>query len=271
MKHVFSNSKALILAGLSVIVITAAAWQTDDKNKKDSTANRQQTGDTIVPKQFNYNKNELKLKDLDMAMKQLELSLKSLNVNLQGMDTFISKSVNEALSQVNFEEINKQVQAELKNIDFEKINREVQEELKKVDFNKIKIEINKSLKEAQEEIKNIDMTKMQNDMKELQLKINSGEFKQQVDEAMKDAKKEIEKVKQELQDLKDFINALQKDGLIDKSKGFTIEWTKDGNLIINGKTQPKEISDRYSRYYKKDGYKIKMNAGDDDVLDIESL
>jgi len=54
-----------------------------------------------------------------------------------------------------------------------------------------------------------------------------------------------------LRDLKDFTDALQQDGLIAKKKGYTIEWTKDGDLIINGKTQPKEISDRYSRFYKK--------------------
>src|SRR6185295_5143489 len=101
-------------------------------------------------------------------------------------------------------------------------------------------------------------------------KLNGSQFKQEIENAMKDARNEMEKAKRELQDLKDFTGALEKDGLIDKKKGYTIEWTKDGNLIINGKTQPKEISDKYSRYYKKDGYKIKMRPDEDD-LEVDDL
>ena len=93
------------------------------------------------------------------------------------------------------------------------------------------------------------MQKLQNEMKEMQLKLNSSQFKQEIEHAVQGAKKEIEKAKQELQDMKDFTNALVKDGLIDRKKGYTIEWTKDGDLIINGRTQPKEIADKYSRYY----------------------
>ncbi|QEC67421.1 hypothetical protein FRZ67_08970 [Panacibacter ginsenosidivorans] len=263
MRNVFKNPKGLILAGLSVIVITAAAWQTDDKDKKNDSTRRQSTGDTIVPKQRNNDKNEFRMKQLDEAMKELDLHLKDLDIE-------ISKNVKEALAQVDFEKISKDVQAQLKQVDFDKINKEVQEELKKVDFNKINIEVQQSLKEAQEEIKKVDMQKLQNEMKEMQLKLNSTQFKQQIENAMQGAKKEIEKAKQELQDLKDFTNALEKDGLIDKKKGYTVEWTKDGDLIINGKTQPKDIADKYSRYYKKDGYKIKIRP-DDDHLEIDDL
>lgn len=269
MSNVSKSTQGLILAGLFVVVITAVAWQTDDKDKKDDSTSRQYTGDTSVPKQRNYDKNEFRMKELDQAMKQLDIEMKKLDLHMKDLDIEISKNVNEALAEIDFEKIGKEVEAELKKIDVEKINKEVQEELKKIDLNKISIEVNQSLKEAQEEIKNVDMQKLQNEMKELQLKLNSKEFKAEIEEAMQDAKQEIEKAKQELRDLKDFTDALQKDGLIDKKKGYTIEWTKDGDLIINGKTQPKSISDKYSRYYKKDGYKIKMRP--DDELEVDDF
>ena len=72
---------------------------------------------------------------------------------------------------------------------------------------------------------------------------------------MAKAQEGINKAKEKLQQMKDFTDALAADGLIDKKKGYTIEW-KDGNLYIDGKEQPKNISDKY-RKYEEEG-KIKM-------------
>ena len=56
--------------------------------------------------------------------------------------------------------------------------------------------------------------------------------------------------------LKEFTDALAADGLIDKKKGYTIEW-KNGDLYINDKVQPKSVSDKYRKYEDFKG-KIKM-------------
>jgi len=64
----------------------------------------------------------------------------------------------------------------------------------------------------------------------------------------------------ELQQLKEFTEELHEAGLIDKKKGCIIEWKKEGHLYINNKKQQSEISDKYSRYYNKDGYVIKLNC-----------
>ena len=65
----------------------------------------------------------------------------------------------------------------------------------------------------------------------------------------------------EIQDiLKEFTEELHEAGLIDKKKGCIIEWKKEGHLYINNKKQQSEISDKYSRYYNKDGYVIKLNC-----------
>ena len=157
--------------------------------------------------------------------------------------------------------ISKQVQEALANIDMEKINKEVQENLKNVDLNKIKVEVDKSLEDAKEQMKKVDMDKLKIQMKELQNKFNSEEFKKEIDGAMKGAKENIEKAKKDLQDLKDFTDQLQKDGLIDKEKGYSIEWKNGGQLYINGKKQPKEISDKYKKYYNCKHYKYILKGG----------
>lgn len=269
MSNVFKRAKSLLLVGLPVVIITAVAWQVDDKDKKDSSALKQQAGDTTVPKQHNYNKNEFRLKELDEAMRQLDIEMNNLDIRMNGLDTEISKTIHEALVEIDLEKIGAEVESALKEVNIEKKVKEAQEELQKIDLNKINKEIQSSLKDAQEEIKKIDMQKLQTEMKELQLKLNSSAFRNEIENAVKNAQKEIEKAQQELKDLKDFTDALQKDGLVDKKKGYTVEWTKDGDLIINGKTQPKEISDKYSRYYKKDGYKIKIRP--DDGLKVDDL
>jgi len=261
MRNVLKYPKSLLLAGFFVVAITAVAWQTDNKGKKNDTSGKQSAGDTTAPRQ--HDTDEFKLKELDEVMRNLDLQMKNINIDMKSLNVEISKEVNEVLANVDFEQIGKEVQNELKNIDFEKINKEMQDELKKVDLNKINQEVNQSLKEVQEEIKKIDIEKLQTEMKQMQLKLNNTDLKKEINDAMQNAQKEIDKAHQELKDLKDFTDLLQKDGLIDKKKGYTIEWKKDGDLIINGKIQPKEISDKYSRFYKKEGYKIKINPDDD--------
>ena len=264
MSNVFKSSKGLMLAGLCIIIIiTAAAWQTGDKDKGDSSANTQSKGDTTEPRKRNYDKDEFRMKDLDEAMQKLDEAMKDLDLHLKDIDVNISKEINEALAKIDFDKIGKDVEAELKNVDFDKINEQLKEELKNIDLDKIKIEVNNSLKDAQEEIKKIDMDKIKNEIQEMQLKINSDELKQEIDDAMKGAKKEIEKATESLRQLKEFTDELQKDGLIDKKKGYTIEWKNDGELYINGQKQSKDLTDKYKKYYKKDGYKIVINANED--------
>ena len=86
-------------------------------------------------------------------------------------------------------------------------------------------------------------------------------MEKQVEESMKDARIQMEKAKKQLQELKEFTDALQKDGLIDKDKRFSIEWKNGGDLYINGTKQSKEISEKYRKYYKEDGYEFNFSDG----------
>jgi translation initiation factor 2 beta subunit (eIF-2beta)/eIF-5 len=73
---------------------------------------------------------------------------------------------------------------------------------------------------------------------------------------------EIQKAKKEMQDFKAFEEGLEKDGLINKKEGYTIEH-KDGQLIINGKIQSQEIYDKY-RSFLDNHKKFKLENDEND-------
>jgi len=253
MKNVFKSQKNIIMvAAVLGITVFVTAWQTDNKKKSDTTG-KYTTGDTTEPKQHHYDKDEFRMKDLDDAMKELDIEMRKLTSDLKDLSIDISKEVTDAISK----------------IDFDDIDRNIKDAIKEIDLDKIKIDVNKSINEVQEQIQKIDMDKIKIEMRDLQNKLNSDVIKKQIDEAMKNAKEGIEKAKGELKQLKEFTDELQKDGLIDKKKHYSIEWKNGGELYINGKKQPKEISGKYKRFYKKDGFKIEMN--NDDHRDVESL
>ncbi len=283
MKNAFKPKKYLVLAGLFVITVTSVAWQNDNKNKADTTTSNYTTRDTSEPKQRNNDQDEFRMNELEDAMKKLDVEIQKLDLQMKGIEVQISKQLKEAISKIDVEKMGKDIeeqmkkvdadniktdvnnsireaQEELKKIDYEKMREDIEEQMKKIDVDKIKTDVNKSIQQAHDQLKQIDMQQLHNEMLELQQNFNSDKFKKQIEDAMKDAKQSMEKAKRELQDIKEFTDQLEKDGLIDKKKGYTIEWKKEGDLYINGKKQPREVSDKYSRYYKKDGYKIEMSG-----------
>jgi len=227
-------------------VLIICAWQNPSAKKFMSQFKNVNQTDTF-PKD-NYNDKSFNSEDFDKAMKELDESMANLDIAFKNLNVNIDKEVKASIDKINFDEIAKETEASIKAIDWENIQKEV----------------NVSMQKAQEEIAKIDFTKMQNEMKTLQEKLQSEEFKsqfnseklqKQINDAMSNAKESIEKAKEKLQHMKDFTDALAADGLIDKKKGFTLEW-KSSSLFINGKEQSKEISDKYRKY--EDVGKIKI-------------
>ena len=238
----------LTFSVLPIGVLLISAWQKPKNNYADKGVIQINQTDT-TPKN-NYKEGDLDMQDFDKAMKELNNNMATLSEQMKNLNVNIDKQIQESLSKINFEEIEKQTEASLKQIDWTKMQQQ----------------INNSVQEAQKQIAQIDFTKMQNQMKDLQEKFNSEEFKsqfdseklhKQIDDAMSKAKEGMEKAKEELQRMKDFTNELAADGLIDKKKGYTIQW-KNGSLYINGDEQPKNISDKYRKYEDKNGGEIKM-------------
>jgi chromosome segregation ATPase len=258
---------ALIVLGL---VITATAWQ-GQPGKTTHTIT-----DTIPDKN--------KIKNIDEALEQLEKSKKELERTLQQKDWEIEMKealdkshfdiekmkiqMDEAVKQIDAKKMQEQITEAMKAVDLEKMKVELQQNLEKVDVTQMKEQIEKAMKQIDaakiqadinSSIAKIDMEKIKLELdkvKEIDFKgieENMKKMKPELEKSMQNAKESIEKAKKDLSEYKSFIDGLDKEGLIDKDKDYSIQY-KNGELTINGKKQPASVVKKYSGFLngKKD-------------------
>jgi len=277
MKNVLTTPKAYMLAGLLIIAASAIAWQTKTKKQpRDTTATANENGDTSHPRRHASDEDAVRLNGLDEGLKQLDVQLKNIDINLSGLDTTINNAVKLAINNIDFGAISRETTKALNSIDWKEIQNnintsmeEANKELKNIDWKEVQNNINTSMQEANRELKKIDWNQVNSEINEATNKINTDEIKGQlnglgdiINNAMSKASEGLENVRTELKNWKDFTNDLEKDGLINKKKGYRVEWKNDGELYINGTKQTKEVSDKYRKYYKEGGYTIN-NDGDE--------
>jgi len=257
MKNVLASPKAYLLAGLLVIVVTASAWQLKDKKHPRDTAAVNNTADTARPGKHDIDADDYGMKGFAEGMRQLDLNLKNLNVNLTGLDTIINESVRKALA----------------NVDFSKIGSDVQNAVNSIDWNEINNTISNSMKTAEGALKSVDMDKVMKDVqrsldnvKNIDMHFDSQGLEKTINDAVNNAMGSIGKMNWAVQDWKDLTNDLEKDGLIDLKKGYKIEWKDNGELYINGAKQPKDVTDKYHKYFKQGGFTLKSNGDETESL-----
>ncbi|MGZ4019953.1 MAG: hypothetical protein ACXVJ5_12955 [Flavisolibacter sp.] len=284
MKRDFWLKQLPILLIISALVVTAAAWQVaPGKSTRTIT-------DTVPDKN--------KVKSIDDALEQLEKSQKELERTLQEknwdkeMKDALDKAhfdaekmklqIDEAVKQIDAKKIQDEVAKAMKEVDLQKMKADLQENLDKVDMKDMKLQLENAMKQVdaakiQADIKaslsKVDVEKIKLELdkvKQIDMKgieENLRKMKPEIEKSMQDARQSIEKAKKELTEYKTFIDGLDKDGLIDKDKSYTIQY-KNGELIINGKKQPAEVVKKYNSYLKgKKDFTLKK---DDDNFDIHN-
>jgi hypothetical protein len=230
------------------LVFTASSWQGHPQKTKINTI------DTVPD-------THKKVTDIDDALDQLEKSRTQMERSLQDIDwKKIQNSVKNA--QIDVEKIKTQIAETMKAVDVGKLNTEIQNSMKDIDMKKVQTSIDKAMKEVDiEKLKaNLDASMAKIDMEKIKQEIEKAstidmrkveeEMKNigpQIEKSMKDATLNMEKAKTELKMYKSFIENLDRDGLIDKTKNYTIEY-KNGALTINGKKQPAEVMKKYSSF-----------------------
>ncbi|MGZ3949409.1 MAG: hypothetical protein ACXVKK_14890 [Flavisolibacter sp.] len=284
MKRDFWLKQLPILLIISALVVTAAAWQVaPGKSTRTIT-------DTVPDKN--------KVKSIDDALEQLEKSQKELERTLQEknwdkeMKDALDKAhfdaekmklqIDEAVKQIDAKKIQDEVAKAMKEVDLQKMKADLQENLDKVDMKDMKLQIENAMKQVDAakiqadinaSLAKVDVEKIKLELdkvKQIDMKgieENLRKMKPEIEKSMQDARQSIEKAKKELTEYKTFIDGLDKDGLIDKDKSYTIQY-KNGELIINGKKQPAEVVKKYNSYLKgKKDFTLKK---DDENFDIHN-
>ncbi len=216
-------------AGLAIL-ITVSAIAAPDFYESAMPLRLYLTGncaDTVPVRKKSYDKREYRAGDIDLALKEVDRAMADLDKHLKIELPDIQREIKAAL-------------AEVKKIDMEALNHEIKVSLDKVDWQQIKSEISNALREADVEVNDAE---------------NMDDLKIHLDKELSKAKTGIAKAKTALTAMKEFTDNLEKDKLINKKKGYKIE-LKGSDMYINGTKQPKEVTDKYRKYFKGKDYSI---------------
>ncbi len=261
------HSNRTILLGISLCIIlafTAMAFQDSTKINKPP----QRTVLDTLPKNQNIDI-DLDMKDLDLTIKK---SLEMAEKSLKEIDfDKISKQVEQSMKQIDMAKLQTEINNSMKAIDWDKMKMEIDRSMKEIDLTKIKMNIEKEvrdamkdintdeLKKSMEELKRINFDDLKKEMENLkkEMELNKDHLKIEMDKA----KLELLKAKAGLSDIKDMTIEMEKDGLLNKKESNTIEY-KNKELLINGKKQSQEVTEKYRKYFKGDNFKFKFNGED---------
>lgn len=210
-------------------------------------------------------KESMKMKDFEKLQIDLEKSLLQVNDELKKMDfSKIQKNIEASLN-VDMDKIRKDVELALKSIDMDKIMAEVSASVKNLTVDYKPEEIEKTLTEAKQEIekaklelKDINKDDIKKEIENAKKEIEKTKLeisKIDIDKILAEARAGIDKAKEELKLTKDMFNEMEKDGLINPKKGFTVEY-KNKELFIDGKKQSEKTTDKYRKYFKQDHFKM---------------
>jgi len=214
----------------------------DELNDADLKVNMDKIKEEIAEAMKNIDLDKIRL-DVEKAMKEVDIAK-------------IQKEVQESLAKVDLEQVKKEMAEAMKNVDMAKIQKEVQESMSKVNWDEMKAEM--------EKVKNIDMKKMEEEMKKVQEEMK--ELQPKLEKELAKAKVEIGKARAEIKEFKEFVDGLEKDGLINKKEGYTLKH-KDAELFINGKKASEQTYSKYRDFLEKHK-KFNIEKSDDD-FDID--
>ncbi|WP_207514421.1 hypothetical protein [Longitalea luteola] len=275
-------------------VATVVTLEAFSGNQQPYLTMADNTNDTI-PKRNKVTR-ETDDRDLDKELRQLDKAQEQLEKMKEKDWNEVSRMAEESISRINFDKIQEQIDMATKSIDYEKINRQVQESLAKIDF----AEIQRSIERSLDEVKKIDKEELRHELEKAQKHVqealkkeewkeelkkaqafNRDEVKKELENARKEiakvkgelkkqqfdfskemdkAKMEIDKAKTDMKGYQEMIYDMEAAGLLSTKEDYTIEY-KNGDLFINDKKQPQEITDKYKKYFRQKTIAIKKQEG----------
>ncbi len=262
------TNKRLLLPLLGIALVALLASWDFKQTGGDYKQNQQEPTDTVPKKK----KNDRKVRDLDDVLNELDAvnidqeMLKAKEEMAKALKDIdyqkIQLDVQKAMQEVDMVKIKEDIAKAMKDIDFEKIKKDVQESVAKIDFDKMKLEL-KEMEKIDFSNMKAEFEKMQEELQKLGPKLQEDMKKMEID--LSNAKVEIEKAKVELRELKEFVDQLDRDGLINKKDTYSIEH-KDGELIINGKKASDKTYNQHRSFLEKHKkFSMKKTADDFDI------
>ncbi|GAA4728569.1 hypothetical protein [Flavisolibacter ginsenosidimutans] len=249
MKRTFLWKTVPLLVIISALVLTVSFAQTNAgtarKNGNDTVPQKEKQVRNLDEALIELDKGEA---DMQKALRQIDgekmeremrEAMKHLEMDKTKMKEYLARAMKELDAQKMNLEMQKDMvnmQKELKEINAEKIRQQAEEAVAKIDTEKMKAQL--------EKVKEIDFSKMKKELEDM---------RPEIEKSMREAKKNIEKARQELTSYKNLVNALNKDGYLNKDASYKVEY-RSGELTVNGKKLPADAVKKYNEYLsdKKD-------------------
>jgi chromosome segregation ATPase len=280
--------KRWALAGIATmgLVVALAAWTDHPKQHRLYST---QLHDTTPDKKYS--------RDLDRELQKLKEASEQIESMKEKDWEKIQRDVEESIRQIDVQKIRQQAELAVQRIELEKTQQQIEESLSRIDFDKIQQQIDESMARVEKVDREEIRETLQKAKAQVQEAMEKQNWKQTMDKAleqnqqeiqkqmfevqkemdkvkdhmqlekfnfsreMEKAKVELDKAKEELKGYQDMIYSMEKDGLLDTKDNYTIEY-RNGELFINDKKQPADVTNRYKQYFKKDKLTIKKEDGE---------
>lgn len=251
----------LLILGSGLVLSVAFAQSTGSRQThvgNDTVPNKQKKIRDLDQALAEIDRGELEMQRAlkEMDRDKMESEIRQAMKGMEGNMAKMKEDLAHAMKDIDMQKINIEVQKAMKEIDGEKMKKELSESLAKVDMEKIKAELEEA-KAEMEKVKSTDFKKMHEELANIQ---------PQVEKAMKEAKVSIEKAKKEITAYKNLVNALDRDGLLNKNSNYKVEY-KHKTLTVNGKTLSADAMKKYSDFLDgRDDFTLENN---EDGLNID--
>jgi hypothetical protein len=267
MKFIQKNKNALLgTAALLLIGGLTLSFQDSPFNYLSPYGEKEQIRNTDTVPEKKCCDGKMTMKEFEQLPETIDLGLFKANEAIKSIDwAAIEKTVNDALKSINIDKIKLDVEKALKDVDIQKISADITKALNGVDMDKLNAELKSAMEEAKKELNEVKLDDIKKELDEARLEVEKSkdEFKKiDVEKIMNEARQGIEKAKTELKNYKIMFDEMEKDGLINKKAGFSVEF-KDKALFINEKKQSEEVTKKYSHYFKDDHFKIAIDKEDE--------
>lgn len=267
MKSIFQSSTKRF-AIISTLFIGCLAFSFQDTPIVNQILNERKSAPDTIPTVKNrealtiteYNK---MLSALNESMENLGLSLSSLNNDL------IRQNAMAALESINLSKMSDQIKQSLQSIEMEKMLEQADLALRNSSLSSLNGELAlameqaaKEMQKAKTELKSINFAAIDKEMKMAAKELEKAKDelrKIDVKKIMAEADTEVKKARTEMNRTSALFAELEKDGLINTKKGFTILY-ENKKLYINGIKQSESTTERYRRYFTSDKFEITIKA-----------
>jgi len=246
---------------------TYSAWNDNDHDNCDTIPKKEKKIRDLDDVLDELNGVDFKL-DMEKMQKELNESMKKIDIQKMQLDMQkvmhdvdfekLKIEFDQSMAKIDFGNIEKEMEKAMKAFDAAKLQQDLQESMQKIEWDKMKVEFDK--------VKEIDMKKMHFDMEKMQAELSK--IGPEIEKSMEKANVEIEKAKVEMKEYNEFLDGLEKDGLLKRKEGYTIKH-RDGELFINDKKASDATYKKYKSFLDKHK-KFTIEKSDDDFnIDID--